>query len=40
MTERDGPMTPKAFHAVFGRIGRHRRASITRRSTDGWKKTI
>ena len=21
MTERDGPMTPKAFHALFGRIG-------------------
>ena len=20
-TERDGPMTPKAFHALFGRIG-------------------
>jgi hypothetical protein len=20
MTERDGPMTPKAFHALFGRI--------------------
>jgi hypothetical protein len=22
MTERDGPMTPKAFHALFGRIGK------------------
>jgi site-specific recombinase XerD len=21
MSERDGPMTPKAFHALFGRIG-------------------
>jgi type 1 fimbriae regulatory protein FimE len=21
MTERDGPMTPKVFHALFGRIG-------------------
>jgi len=21
MTEREGPMTPKAFHALFGRIG-------------------
>jgi site-specific recombinase XerD len=21
LTERDGPMTPKAFHALFGRIG-------------------
>jgi hypothetical protein len=21
MTERDGPMTPKAFHALFGRMG-------------------
>ena len=21
MTERDGPMTPKSFHALFGRIG-------------------
>jgi hypothetical protein len=21
MTERDGPMTPKAFHALFDRIG-------------------
>jgi integrase len=21
MIERDGPMTPKAFHALFGRIG-------------------
>jgi site-specific recombinase XerD len=21
MTERGGPMTPKAFHALFGRIG-------------------
>jgi site-specific recombinase XerD len=21
MTERDGPMTPKAFHALYGRIG-------------------
>ena len=21
MTERDGPMTPRAFHALFGRIG-------------------
>ena len=21
MTERDGPMTPKAFHALLGRIG-------------------
>ena len=21
VTERDGPMTPKAFHALFGRIG-------------------
>ena len=21
MTERDGPMTPKAFHALFGRVG-------------------
>jgi type 1 fimbriae regulatory protein FimB/type 1 fimbriae regulatory protein FimE len=21
MTERAGPMTPKAFHALFGRIG-------------------
>src|SRR5438874_6375137 len=21
MTERDGPMTPKAFHALFGRLG-------------------
>jgi type 1 fimbriae regulatory protein FimE len=21
MTERDAPMTPKAFHALFGRIG-------------------
>jgi len=25
MTERDGPMTPKAFHALFGRIGADRR---------------
>jgi hypothetical protein len=24
MTERDGPMTPKAFHALFGRIGARR----------------
>jgi integrase len=23
MTERDGPMTPKAFHALFGRIAAH-----------------
>ena len=22
LTERDGPMTPKAFHALFARIGR------------------
>jgi len=30
MTERDGPMTPKAFHALFGRIGA--RAKMTFRS--------
>jgi hypothetical protein len=29
MTERDGPMTPKAFHALFGRIGAPRLSRAT-----------
>jgi type 1 fimbriae regulatory protein FimE len=28
MTERDGPMTPKAFHALFGRLGERAKASF------------
>jgi len=28
MTERDGPMTPKAFHALFGRIGARAKMSF------------
>jgi integrase len=33
MTERDGPMTPKAFHALFGRIGGSGQAAIPGTST-------
>jgi hypothetical protein len=30
MTERDGQMTPKAFHALFGRIGARAKMRIQR----------
>ncbi len=29
MSERDGPMTPKAFHALFGRIGSRAKGPMT-----------